>query len=188
MNLYFRLILVYLSSKFLPKITDILSPVRRNFRVLPNDLDLNMHMNNGRYPVIMDLGRLEFLIRTRIMKKMFEIRAIPVLAGIQMRYRMQLRPWQKYSLETKILGWNEKWVFIEQKFLIIDGKRAGEIAAIGIVKGAFYDRKTKKTVPTSDLLKAVNLNQNSPQLPEFVKKWVETEEALRSYTSSAKPH
>lgn len=187
MNLYFRLIIICISTLFKPKITQILNPISRHFRVLPNDLDLNLHMNNGRYLTIMDLGRLEFLMRTGIMKQMIRSKAIPVLSGVQMRYRMELRPWQKYSLETRIVGWDEKWVFIEQKFIITDGKKAGEAAAIGILKGAFFDKNTKRTVPTSDLLASIGLKEKSPELPEYVAKWAETEEALRPYTKTQSP-
>jgi len=184
MNLYFRLLIVCLSTLFKPKITKILEPIHRGFRVLPNDLDLNMHMNNGRYLSIMDLGRLELLVRTGIMRQMMRSKAIPVLSGVQMRYRLELRPWQKYILETKITGWDEKWVFIEQRFIIKEGKKAGETAAIGILKGAFFDKNTKQTVPTSELLKSVGLEVESPSLPEYVTKWAKTEEALRPYTKT----
>lgn len=35
-------------------------------RVLPNDLDYNLHVNNGRYLMLMDLGRLDLVVRLGI--------------------------------------------------------------------------------------------------------------------------
>mgnify|MGYP003290859366 CR=1 FL=1 len=37
----------------------VLDDSRVCFRVLPNDCDVNLHMNNGRYWTIMDLGRAD---------------------------------------------------------------------------------------------------------------------------------
>ena len=39
-----------------------------NFRVLPTDLDVNLHMNNGRFLQIMDLARIDWLLRTGILQ------------------------------------------------------------------------------------------------------------------------
>ena len=63
MNLYFRLILVLVSGFFSKTRTSIMDVHAIWFRVLPNDLDSNLHMNNGRYLTIMDLGRTDALLR-----------------------------------------------------------------------------------------------------------------------------
>ena len=36
-------------------------------RVLPNDLDTNLHLNNGRYLTLMDLGRVDLMLRMGVM-------------------------------------------------------------------------------------------------------------------------
>jgi nicotinic acid phosphoribosyltransferase len=41
-------------------------PVSSRFRVLPHDIDINMHLNNGRYMQIIDVNWMEFLIRTGV--------------------------------------------------------------------------------------------------------------------------
>ena len=40
--------------------------VASRFRVLPHDIDINLHLNNGRYLQLIDLNRAEWLIRTGI--------------------------------------------------------------------------------------------------------------------------
>jgi acyl-CoA thioesterase FadM len=37
--------------------------LQRQFRVLPNDIDINGHMNNGRYLTMLDLRIVEYFIR-----------------------------------------------------------------------------------------------------------------------------
>ncbi len=41
------------------------------FRVLPTDLDVLGHMNNGVYLSIMDLGRMDLLQRSGIWSRLF---------------------------------------------------------------------------------------------------------------------
>ena len=56
MNLYFRLLMLLIKLIRKPRL-GLLDTSVLILRVLPNDLDMNMHMNNGRYLSIMDLGR-----------------------------------------------------------------------------------------------------------------------------------
>jgi acyl-CoA thioesterase FadM len=37
-------------------------------RVLPTDVDANLHMNNGRYLSIMDLGRFDLTVRNGLLR------------------------------------------------------------------------------------------------------------------------
>lgn len=183
MNLYLRLFILYIRSFFKPKINDILDVSELDFHVLPNDLDTNGHMNNGRYATIMDLGRMDFVMRNGLMKVMFKQKCVPVLGSVQLRFRIPLMPFQAYKLETKVICWDEKWVFLQQQFIIKKGKKAGAVAAIGIVKGGFYDTRNKQTVPTQDLLDIIGIQTHSPEFPPFILDWVKAEETLKNVTA-----
>ena len=63
MNLIFRLLKTLLLYLLRPTRRGILEESVVRFRVWPNDLDTNLHMNNGRYLTLMDLGRLDLLLR-----------------------------------------------------------------------------------------------------------------------------
>ena len=63
MNLYLRLIWTLLRCWRLPSL-NINSELERRFRVLPNDIDINAHINNGRYLTILDLMLVEYLEKT----------------------------------------------------------------------------------------------------------------------------
>ena len=60
MNLYFRLLLFMIRVRFRSRL-GIWDTSHVTFRVNPLDLDLQRHMNNGRYLSLMDLGRMAFL-------------------------------------------------------------------------------------------------------------------------------
>lgn len=185
MNLLFRVLFVFVTALFKPKIADILAPSLLKLRVLPNDLDFNMHMNNGRYLTIMDLGRLDLILRSGLFKIMLRQKSVPILASAKIRYRLSLDPFQSYTLQTQILGWDDKWFFIEQRFLMGSGPKQGEVAAIGLVKGCFFDSRSKTTVPTAEVLTAIGYPHPSPLLPPHITDWQKAEQTLKDVTKNA---
>jgi acyl-CoA thioesterase FadM len=182
MNLWFRLVLVWLGAWFRPRLTHVLTPSRLTFWVLPNDLDTNLHMNNGRYFTIMDLGRFDMILRTGLRALMVKKRSVPVIAATTMRFRQDLDCFQKYYLETRLVCWDAKWVFMEQRFIYATGPKKDVVAAIALLKGGFYDPAHDETVPTQDLLDALGIEDHSPPFPPEVATWQVAEEALRDVT------
>ena len=63
MNLYFRLLITILKALRAPRVTPG-DTVELRLRMLPTDLDLNGHMNNGRYLTLVDLGLVTVFIRS----------------------------------------------------------------------------------------------------------------------------
>ncbi len=179
MNLYFRFLLTLIASLFKPRIVSIMETSVLKFRVWPNDLDFNMHMNNGRYLTVMDLGRLDLILRSGLIKAMLKQKSVPVLGASTIRYRIPLNPFQEYELQTKMVCWDEKWAYMEQRFVIAKGDKAGAIAAVALVKGSFFDQKARKTVPTSDVIALGNMKDVSPPMPIHVAEWIRSEEHLK---------
>jgi acyl-CoA thioesterase FadM len=168
-----------IASFFKPRVANALDETSLRFSVWPNDLDLNGHMNNGRYLTIMDIGRMDFVIRLRLAGYVIKNSYIPVLSSASMRYRLPLLPFQKYALKTRIVCWDDKWVFMEHRFIIIGGKKDGAVAAVGLVKGSFFSKKTRGTIPTGEIMQAIGLSQDSPAMPEYIAHWQQAEETLR---------
>lgn len=185
MNLLIRVLYVFVSSFFKPKIGDILAPSQLKLFVMPNDLDFNMHMNNGRYLTIMDLGRLDLILRTGLFKIMVQQKSVPILASAHIRYRLSLDPLQKYTLQTQIVGWDEKWFYIEQRFLMGSGPKQGEVAAIGLVKGCFFNSSAQTTIPSAEVLSNIHYHHPSPYLPPHITDWQKAEETLKDVTRHA---
>lgn len=150
MNLIFRFIgLVIALLTFKKKrITEPTHTYEYNTLVYPTDLDLQMHMNNGRYLSIMDIGRTELLVRSGLFKACKTNGWIPVVAGIKIKYRKQFFLFKKFCLKTRTVSWDEKWFFMEQQF-----ERKGSVRCEALVRGCFIKRKTGKPVPTRELFK-----------------------------------
>ena len=108
------------------------------WRVWPNDVDAFGHMNNGRYPMIMDLGRIDFLRRCNLLRGVVRNRwAVPV-GGVHVEYRKPLKPLQRYELHTRLLHWDERWFYFRQDFFA-----RGDLSrpvATGHVKTLFVGR------------------------------------------------
>ena len=62
MNLYLRLLWLLWHMRGMAT-RGLFDESRLNFRVLPNDLDINGHMNNGRYLTLIDLMLVEYFVR-----------------------------------------------------------------------------------------------------------------------------
>ncbi|MFQ5432082.1 MAG: acyl-CoA thioesterase [Nitrospinota bacterium] len=138
------------------------------FTVWPNNPDPFRHMNNGRYLTIMDLGRLDYLIKTGLVGRMHRLGWELALGAAEMRYMRPLLPFQRYELKTKVVCWDDKWFYKEQRFV-----RGGSTVAAGHVKVLL--RGKNGNVPTRDVLDAVGARKKSPEPPEQVKLWQEME-------------
>lgn len=139
--------------------------------MLPTDLDANLHMNNGRYLSIMDLGRLDLTVRNGLLRATLGRGWRPVVGSIVIRYRRSLDPLQRYDLRTRAVCWDEKWIYLEQRF-----ERDGELAAIGLVKALFIGKGG--TVPTRDVFATVGFAGDSPPMPEAIELWRRSEASL----------
>src|SRR5271167_2729969 len=128
MNLVLRLLIMLATAKFRGPLA-LANTSRVRLRVLPNDLDLNLHMNNGRYLTVMDLGRIDFLTRAGSPLVFLRNRWRPLIGGTIIRYRFSLRAFERFEVATRILYWDEKWFYFEQRVENTEG-----VAAIALSK------------------------------------------------------
>src|SRR5436309_4573046 len=141
-------------------------------RCWPNDLDLNVHMNSGRYVSMMDIGRVEILGRTRLLRKVFGRGWRPIAAAATIRYRRSLLPFQRFTVRTRVICWDEKWLYFRH---VIECR--GEVAAIAIVRGLLRGKEGNIT-PAQILAEAGTPDLQSPPMPDEVARWAAVE--LRS--------
>lgn len=137
------------------------------FRVWPNDLDVNVHMNNGRFLSVMDLGRFDLSFRTQLGRAMLRNRWTPLVGGVTIRYRRSLDPFERYELHTRLLGWDAKWFFLEQRFL----KQGGDLAAEAVVRALF--RGKDGNVPVAEVLRQMGYEGPALAVPDSVRRWAE---------------
>jgi acyl-CoA thioesterase FadM len=160
MNLVFRLLRVFITALLKPRIGLFDSSVL-SFRVLPTDLDLNLHMNNARYLSVMDLGRADLLIRAGMLGVVRRKRWKPVAGSIDIKFRRPLLPFKRFKLATRLLCWDKKWLYMEQRLESDKG-----VHAIATVRGLFVG--PNGSVPSRRVLDCMGHQGESPAFPTEV--------------------
>ena len=174
MNLFFRLIRIIIHAFYRPEL-HFLDTSIVTFRVWPLDLDINSHMTNSRYLSVMDLGRTDLLIRTGLGKLSWQKKWGSVLGSATIRWRRGLKLFQKYEIHTRVVGWDDKWFYLDQKIL-----SGGHVISHAIVKAIFV--KKGGSLMAKDIVKMVvgdEMSSESPTIPEAILYWNKSEEAMR---------
>lgn len=147
MNLWFRMLRILLISKRAKQIS-MFDESRISFRVWPTDCDINMHMNNGRYLTLMDLGRTYFMAQLNMLWKLPQNKWFPVVGAVEIKYYRSLDPFQQFELVSRVLTWDDKWIYLEQRFEV-----GGKVLAMGRLRALFMGSKGR--VPTDDIIRLI---------------------------------
>lgn len=185
MNLWLRLLATLLAARWrgalsLPADRSVL-----HFRVWPHDLDLSWHMNNGRYLTLMDLGRLDIMVRSGLWRAVARHRWTPIASAIKIRFRRELRLFDRFRIETRLVAWDRTFVVMEQVFYLDSGEQAGAVAAHALFKGGLYDRVARQFVPIARLMREIGAEAESPPLTPEVAAFLAADAALKSSRGGA---
>jgi len=149
----------------LPQI-GILEEDRLRMHVLPNDIDINMHMNNARYLNLMDYARTHLLARTRLLEHILRSWWQPLIGAAWVTYRRSLPLFCAFELSSRLVCWDDRWFYVEQTFTGRHG-----LAALGWVKGALRDGKN--SVALQKVIESVAPGAVSPPMPDAIAAWNE---------------
>lgn len=163
MVLLFRMAVTLLTARFRPRLGPLDESVLR-FRVMPNDIDINRHMNNGRYLTMMDLGRGDLISRNGILGVILKQHWYPLVGSASVRFLRSLDPFQVYELRTRLLCWDEKWFYIEHRF-----QRGQDLVAVAWIQGLF--RGKNGNVTPREVLERTGVQIESPPIPAAITGW-----------------
>jgi acyl-CoA thioesterase FadM len=164
MVLFFRIIIL-ITKNFFRTRSGVLDESRMRLRVWPTDMDLNFHLNDGRYMSLAGLGRIDLMLRSGLLRRAMKRGWYPVVAAAIIRYRREIKWLEKFELRSRIVGWDKKWTYFEHRF-----EKDGELAAIAYARGVIRNREG--AVPTSDVMALVGHLEPSPPLPDIVGKFL----------------
>ena len=170
MNLFLRLLWLKLFGRFRPR-SGLLGPVRTPFRVLPTDLDVLRHVNNGVYLSLLDIARMDLLRRARLTAPLRARGWFPVVTAESIGFRRALTLFQRFEVETRVLGWDDVSFYIHQRFI-----RKGDVIASALVVGRFLS--DDGSVPTGDVTALAGLTE-SPPIPDWAARLGTDQERLR---------
>jgi len=164
LKLYLRLFWLLITQSFRSR-CDVSGPVSTRMRVYPNDLDINGHVNNGVYLTYADLGRVDMMLRSNVLWPIVRKGWHPVVLAETARFYKSLKLFQCFEMTTRVLGWDEKNFYIEQRFT-----RDDRLCALVVLNARFLSRRGG-SVSTKELLKVLHLEQSSPAIPDWVEQW-----------------
>lgn len=167
---FLRLLRVVVAGLFRPRLRYLDESVLQ-FVVGPGDLDINVHMNNARYLAIMDLGRWDLILRSGLWRPVLKDKLQPVVGGSLIRFRRQLKPFQRFSLRTQVIGWDDRWIYIRH---LIEGD--GKIACSTIVRATFL--RQGRAISPGELADVAGYAGQTLPPPPWLEGWRATDAAF----------
>ena len=164
LKLYLRFFWLLITQSFKSR-CQVSGPVVTRMRVYPNDLDINGHVNNGVYLTYADLGRLDMMLRSDVLWPIVRKGWNPVVLAETVRFYKSLKLFQRFEMTTRVLGWDEKNFFLEQRFT-----RGDTLYALVIINARFLIRGGG-SVSTEKLLAVLGIEESSPAVPDWVEQW-----------------
>lgn len=164
MNMYLRLLVLMVSVRLRPRLS-LWDTARTRFRVNLADLDPLMHMNNGRYLSLLDLGRMDLMLRSRFWPVIKERGWYPVVAGQTITYYRSLKLFERFELRTEVMGADERWIYMHQRFY-----RRGDLVADAVVRARFL-RRSGGSVDVAEVMEAAGGLPEDRVVPEWVQAW-----------------
>lgn len=158
-----------------PPTHGLFDTVSMEFRVRLFDIDMNMHLNNAKYLKYMDRCRLEHAVSTGLLDKLIQARCNAVVANTEIAYVRELRPYQQFTIETRILGWDDKYVYFDQRFISQGKLHTHALIRVVHLYGG-------KAISPQAMQEITGLNMQSPALPEYVEQWKKLLLSKKRYT------
>jgi acyl-CoA thioesterase FadM len=129
MTAWIRFLLTVLRSTVRPRIR-LDQESTLDLRVWPTDADLTF-MNHARYLTVMEQGRIDLMLRTGFLRFLVKQHWSALLGSMIVQFRKPLRRFQKFRLRTRLVYWDDKWVYVEHRI-----ERGDTLIASGLSKDA----------------------------------------------------
>lgn len=124
---------------------------RLSFRCLPTDIDTNLHLNNARYMMLADVGRIDIFLRAGFIRLARERGWAPMLGGLQTVFVREIRLWQRFEVISTVETWQGTQVIGGHRFVLEDGRTAAQV----LTTAGIYDRGKRHFVGMDEALGAL---------------------------------
>lgn len=104
--------------------------LRTRHRVGLADIDLNRHMNQAAYARVCEHARVSWMLRTGALQGWRAIGVNPMVARQTLTYRRELAPFQRFCVETRAVGLEDRLLRLEQVLVVGDRVHARDDLAL----------------------------------------------------------
>ncbi len=94
----------------------LVSRITRRVRLA--EIDLNGHMNQAAYAQVLELGRLDWVIRSGAWAELQRRKIAPVVAEQRIVYRRELAPLQRYDIDTRAVAVEGRLMVCESHVIV----------------------------------------------------------------------
>ena len=129
------------------------------------DCDIFMEMNNGRILTLFELGRWQSTVRIGIIAPFLKGKLGFAVAGISVRYRRRIPVFQKYRMQTRIIGYDDRFIYVDQTMW-----QGDTCANQLLLRAAVLERA--KSLPPVEFLKRMGFSTEQPDRPDWVTAWI----------------
>jgi acyl-CoA thioesterase FadM len=137
---------------------------------LPWDIDLWHELNNGRTLTLYDIGRVPMSFRNGSAQVSKRAKLGMVVAGASVRYRKRITMFQKFEMRSRPIGFDDKFIYIEQSMWLSDEVCANHI----LIRGAVV--RKGKMVPPIELLSQLDPDLKTKPLPAWAQAWADADQ------------
>lgn len=160
---FLRVAVVILKASFQKPVFDITAEQVVSGRVTFNDIDM-CHMNNARYLRECDFARFSLYTRNGVFKAVRALRGNMVVGASTIRYRRALCIGEGYELRSRIVTWDEKAFYLEQRFVSTKDE---------VVCAVMYCKQSViRTTPDQIMQHLCKRKVECPEFPEDLQHWV----------------
>lgn len=150
---------------------------RLRFRCLPTDIDANLHLNNARYMMLADLGRIDIFMRSGFLALARRRGWAPMLGGLQTVYVREIRLWERFEVVSSVETWEGSQVIGRHVFVLDDGRTAATV----LTTAGVYDRRGKRFLGVEEMVAELG-SSATPRPPSAIEQaFLDSHRGLRGF-------
>ena len=113
-----------------------------DFRVMPTDCDINLHMNNKNYFSFTNLAGIAVLKQWGMLGDLCKRKFTPVIDSQEILYLKSLKPFERFSVCSSVAGYTNQYIYIRHHFV-----RNSEVVAQISARMVFTENNRKASIP-----------------------------------------
>ena len=150
-------------------IETLTAPTVRQYRVLPHDMGFRDHLPNYRYLSFIELNITNWLMACCHQKGLKNLGWI--IAMQEMVYLKQIKFLDKMTVNSKVVGWDKKYVYFEHQFFV-----KNQLMAVGMTKFVLTNKQGKCATEILDM--------TGEQLNDVIESWNTHQIAIKAAQST----